>query len=319
MNLSATTTKTFSLLSIGQRGVGKTVFLAGSYTELHPDTPSNNPQQLWFDCQDNEVQANLEKITNYVARTGQYPPPTIKITNFNFSLKRQSVLGAKTVCDFRWWDVPGESCNIHNPEFQEMILGSNGCCVFINVHALIEDQDYSRLLEDIFNQVAAIASVVYKYNIQYAFALIFTKCDLLELNSGIKLQIEQSLQPLITYLDTVKATYQTFYSAIPIVSVKGVSSFKATGAANALLWLLSQLDNSSSPQDLASGLSENSPNKTLPLTSRKSILIIFLVSAGLVGAIASLLFVLNPFTPVPQPTPTTEQPANQTQKNNLAN
>lgn len=45
-------TKTFNLLSVGQRGVGKTVFLAGSYNELHPANTTKHPQQLWFDCQD---------------------------------------------------------------------------------------------------------------------------------------------------------------------------------------------------------------------------------------------------------------------------
>ena len=36
MNLqSKSHPSTYNLLSIGQRGVGKTVFLAGSYAELH--------------------------------------------------------------------------------------------------------------------------------------------------------------------------------------------------------------------------------------------------------------------------------------------
>jgi hypothetical protein len=314
--LPATTPKTFSLLSIGQRGVGKTVFLAGSYSELHPDNCSDNSQELWFDCQDSDVQANLEKIKNHVARTSSYPPPTIKITNFNFSLKRQSRWGAKTVCHFRWWDIPGESCNIRNPDFQEMILASNSCCVFINAHALIQDQDYPGVIEDIYNQVAAIASIVYQYNLKYAFALILTQCDLIELNPVNLQQIEQNLQPLITYLDLVKATHQIFYSAIPIVSVEGVSRLQAKGAATPLLWLLSQLNDSaiSSPPDVTSGLSEKLIiGQRLPPKTRRSIVIMSLVSVGLLGAIASLFFAFNLFTPFPQPMPTTEQTPNSTQ------
>ena len=51
---------TFNLLSLGERGVGKTVFLVGSYAELNsvsaPDlttpTAANVPQQsLWFESQ----------------------------------------------------------------------------------------------------------------------------------------------------------------------------------------------------------------------------------------------------------------------------
>ncbi|AFY46934.1 hypothetical protein Nos7524_1040 [Nostoc sp. PCC 7524] len=324
MNLLPTTTpKTFSLLSIGQRGVGKTVFLAGSYAELNSDSNSDNTQQLWFDCQDSDVQANLEKIKNHVARTGSYPPPTIKITNFNFSLKRQTLSSSETVCHFRWWDIPGEFCNIHNPEFQDMIFNSNGCCVFINAYALINDQDYPRVIEDIYNQVAAIASVSYKYNLQYSFALILTKCDLLELNPATRLQIEQKLQPLTAYLDTVKTTQQIFYSAIPIVSLEGVSRLRAKGAANPLLWLLSQINNSqnsSAPASLASQSSQNLPHSQgFPLTTHRSILIMYLVSVSLLGAIASLFFAFNIFKPVPQQTPTTEQTLNFTAENDVAN
>ncbi|MBD2346725.1 hypothetical protein [Anabaena subtropica] len=318
-SLPATTPKTFSLLSIGQRGVGKTVFLAGSYTELHPDSQSDDPQQLWFDCQDNEVQGNLAKIQNHVARTGLYPPPTIKITNFNFSLKRRIPSGVETVCDFRWWDIPGESCNIHNPDFQDMIFTSNGCCVFINAYGLIKDQEYPRVIEDIYNQVAAIASVVVKYNIQYAFAIILTKCDLLELNPDILLQIDQNLQPLTTYLNSVEATYQKFYSAIPIVSLDGVPRLKAQGAANPLLWLLTQLnqtDNIPSPKDSVSELTHRSSiDQLLPLKSRKYILVMYLVSIIVLGAIASLLFATNIFTS----SPTTNQSPNPTPQNEVAN
>ena len=49
-------TKKFNLLSIGHRGVGKTVFIAGSYAELHSDIQIGQPQQLWFDCQDTQEQ-----------------------------------------------------------------------------------------------------------------------------------------------------------------------------------------------------------------------------------------------------------------------
>lgn len=42
-------TKTFNLLSIGQRGVGKTVFLIGSYEELRANRLTEQPQKLWFD------------------------------------------------------------------------------------------------------------------------------------------------------------------------------------------------------------------------------------------------------------------------------
>lgn len=321
--LPASTPKTFSLLSIGQRGVGKTVFLAGSYAELHPDNHPENSQQAWFDCQDSEVQANLEKMKNHVARTGLYPPPTIKITNFNFSLKRKSGSGTKTVCHFNWSDIPGEFCNLRNPAFQDMILSANGCCVFINAHALINDPDYPQLLEDVYNQVAAIASVIHKYNMKYTFALILTQCDLIEFNSNTQKQIADNLEPLTTYLDSVEVTHQTFYSAIPIVSQEGIFRLQPTGAASPLLWILSKLNdahNVSWGQQLVERLTQTlSLKEKLSFKTRRSILIMSLVSVSLVGAIASLFLAANLFRFLPIQMPKTEQPVNPIQQNNMTN
>lgn len=303
--------KTFNLLSIGQRGVGKTVFLAGSYAELQPDRSSSSTQPVWFECQDIDVQENLEKIISHVQRTGLYPPATIKVTNFNFNLKRQSVWGVKTLCDFRWWDIPGEICNIRNPEFQEMVLASHGCCVFISADSLVHDQSYSEVLEDIFNQVVAIASLVSQHGLKYSFAIILTKCDLLEAGAVTQLKIEQNLQPLITRLDAVKANYQRFYSAIPIVSMEGSSTLRARGAASPLLWLLSELNKHHqfyAQHDLANGLTQNlSVGQLLPVHLRKYILFVSLLSVGILGTIALLLFSAN-FSTVPPQQDTASQP-----------
>ena len=239
--LTGTATKTFNLLSIGQRGVGKTVFLAGSYAELHTDSQTQRPEQLWFDCFDSDVQENIGRIFSYVVQTNQYPPPTMKVTNFNFSLKRQSKWGAQTLCQFRWWDIPGEICNMYNDEFRSMVSSSHGCCVFIDAYALVHNQGYLQALEEVVEQVMAIASLVSLNNLKYAFAVILTKCDLLEPGSHSQQQLDQGLQPLTTRLDAVKANYQTFYSFIPIVPIKGASTLKAKGAAAPLLWLVWEL------------------------------------------------------------------------------
>ena len=139
-NLSQT--KTFNLLSIGQRGVGKTVFLVGSYAELQAKHLTSHPQKLWFDCQNNQVQENLEKILDYIVQNNQYPPPTMKIVNFSFNLKRQSLWGEQTLCNFTWNDIPGEICDIHNLEFRNMVFNSHGCCVFIDAYALKHKPTY---------------------------------------------------------------------------------------------------------------------------------------------------------------------------------
>ncbi|NJQ98937.1 MAG: hypothetical protein HC784_18135 [Hydrococcus sp. CSU_1_8] len=128
--LSETDLPVFNLLSIGQRGVGKTVFLAGSYVELQGSRTKNSDRALWLECQDSQGKENLEAVLDYIARTGDYPPPTMKITDFNFSLNAHSRQGEKKLCAFRWWDVPGESCNFRDPDFQKMVLNSHSCCVF---------------------------------------------------------------------------------------------------------------------------------------------------------------------------------------------
>lgn len=348
--LPGTTPKTFSLLSIGQRGVGKTVFLAGSYAELHSNTQPDNTQRLWFDCQDNQVKENIERLLNYVGRTGQYPPPTMKITDFDFSVKyHNSRWGEQTLCNFRWWDIPGESCNFDNSEFREMVFASNGCCVFIDGNALIHKPEYRQELDNVIQQVKPITTLVYLNNLKYAFAIILTKCDLLEFDSLTQQQLQEGLKPFTTGLDSVKANYQIFYLNIPIVTTEGVSILKAKGAAEPLLWLVNELSiahnlgSTNNLQGLVTNLIPSSsqagsnrvegalesltkptveaPTKkksglNIALSSRKYILILALAITGVLGAIG--LFSLNDNNRQdnlqPGSPPATEQPQSSTRQ-----
>lgn len=239
--LSGNSIKSFKLLSIGQRGVGKTVFLAGSYTEIHSQLPTQAKQQLWFDCQDSLEQEKIEEIINYIIHTGNYPPPTMKITNFGFSLKSHSSSGTQTVANFLWWDLPGEICESCNSDFRKMVIASHGCCVLIDAYALINDSTYIQAFEQIVEQVMAIASLVYLNELKYPFALVLTKCDLLASSPLNRQQLEKKLQPLTTRLERLGISYQTFYSFIPIVRQEGVSTLRAEGAAAPLLWLVWEL------------------------------------------------------------------------------
>lgn len=295
--------KIFNLLSIGQRGVGKTVFLAGSYAELHSQHPPDN-QQLWFDSQDSQVQENLENILSYIARTGQYPPPTMKVTDFSFSLKRRWLGRRETLCHFRWHDIPGEICDTHNLEFRKLVLTSHGCCVFINADALVHDAAYPKVMEDVITQAAAIASLVSLNNLKYAFALVFTQCDQLEPSAIGLLQLEQNLQPLLTRLNVSKANYRRFYCAIPIVRTAGSATLKPVGTAAPLLWLtmeLRKLYRLQSSATLAKGSMQSLsplagpsavnklPGLNLPLTTR-SYVWLGLAGIGLLGMIAAAFF-----------------------------
>jgi len=78
---------------------------------------------------------------------------------------------------------------------------------------------------------------VYINSLRFPFALILTKCDLLELHL-LSQHDFQRLQTLTTRLDNVKANYQTFYSNIPIVSIEDASILKAKVQLPQLVWLV---------------------------------------------------------------------------------
>lgn len=306
--------KTFNLLSIGQRGVGKTVFLAGSYNELHPARTTKHQHQLWFDCQDSTEREKFEKINSYVAQNRQYPPSTLKITTFNFSLKRHHLWAEKTLCHFRWWDIPGEYCTIHNSDFQKLVLSSHACCVFINADALLSTPAYRKTLEEMMKQVVTIASVVEQHGLNYPLALIFTKCDLLNAAAYDLLEIEQKVQPLLTRLTAVKAHYKRFYSAIPIVSHAGRTALEAKGAAASILWLgaeLRKLHHQQPQFDLGTELTQRFTNtleeetaveelfnlNSLTATSNNIFISLVVLVIGFFGIGVFVWFTLRPLTP----------------------
>ncbi len=291
--------KIYSLLSIGQRGVGKTVFLAGSYAELHPNNQNNNPQQLWFDCQDSDTQKTLENVLSYVARSGEYPPATMKLTNFELSLKQNTQGKTETLCHLRWWDTPGESCKLYNPAFQLMVLQSDGCCVFIDAHALVSNPNTDGL-EDILQPVKSIAELVYQNGLKHPFALILTKFDLLASEPQIVQLLDERLQPLTSFLDEMKVNYKKFYSEIPIVSSpEGNSTIKPTQASVPVLWLVSEFTKANAPgstesisssENLASSTTQKTPAINLSPVTKKYILLLTLVLViGSVGAFITFL------------------------------
>ena len=218
----------FNLLSIGQQGVGKTVFLASSYSELN----NSRHQGVEVACQDRSQQY-LEDILNDIQR-GQYPPPTQTSTQFHFRLKQTGSL--QTLCQLRWWDFPGQSSQISNPDFQQAILSSHGCCVLINAEALMHKPTYLQSLEEIVQQVLTIGFLANQHGLDYPFALSVTQCDRLEPDQ--EPLIEQKLGPFVSRLDAV-IRYKTFFCAVPLVQ-----GSRHHSAAMPVLWLLSQLTQS---------------------------------------------------------------------------
>ncbi len=269
---SKTKTQTFNLLSIGHRGVGKTVFMVGSYAEQKSKSESKE-SSIWFDCLDAQVQNNLNTLLDYIAQTGQYPPATMKITNFSFVAKEQRLWGEKELCQFRWWDIPGEICNNDNPNFQKMLMQSHGCCVFIDTYTLFNNTAYTQTLKGIIKQVEIIASLARQSGLDYMFAIILTKCDLLTEDPHKLLKIEENIRPLMARLDANRITYQRFYSTIPIVTNGKLSVLQAKGASAPLLWLAKELSNihrHKQPKTLASGFNQIIDNTAKPLRQARN-------------------------------------------------
>jgi tetratricopeptide (TPR) repeat protein len=260
--------KTFTLISLGYRGVGKTVFLASNCAEiLRSGQRKSNAQKLWFECPEKEQQDNIEKLVDYIVRTGKYPPPTFKVSDFNFSLKGKGLKGDKTLANFSWLDIPGEWCDLQNSEFQSVLLQSHGCCVFIDAYALLHTPSYTDILSKMITQLEAIGSLVTQHNLKYPIALICTKCDLIDSGPIGILLLEEKLMPLTQRLDSVKAYYRRFYSAIPLVNQVNGGILKVKDATAPLLWLISELrklHGSDIQLNLGSGLDKILPSLTNP-------------------------------------------------------
>ena len=302
----------YNLLSLGERGVGKTVFLVGSYAELNsvsdidPDLELNLSPSLWFECQYNPEKELLESILNYVSQTGHYPPPTLKITDFHFAFKQRKRWGVKNLCYFRWWDIPGEYCNFENPYYQTMVVNSHSCCVFINADRLVHDASYVQSLETITKQVVSLARLIDRTAIPYAFALIFTQCDQLPPGAIGQLQVEEKIQGLVTALESVSAKYQRFYTGIPIVEREGVFKLQSNGVSSAFLWLVAELYKKKSfgfDKSLEASLQDKTDSQNLlPTFSPK-----LLWGLGGIAALIIILglgwnFFLKPQTSTPTPT-----------------
>lgn len=244
----------YNFLSIGQRGVGKTVFLTACYLECHQDQAQQ--RLLWFDCEDKQVRQIIDDILIYVSKTGNYPPATLKITNFEFNLKQRNQQGSKTIGKVKWLDTPGEICNIHNISFTTMIANADGCCLFLDVPNLVESADCASALNQLLQPLETVIEFMNDKNLDLPLALILNKCDRLADHPLHWQRLKKALSPLITKLQKLETNYQFFYSEIPIVVVDGVSKLQLTRVGTPIYWLFSEIHRSRSP--LSSDQSEKS-------------------------------------------------------------
>lgn len=302
----------FNILTIGKRGVGKTVFLMGCYVESKSQLKLD--KGFYLDFQVNQA-AIIENILSFVARKEEYPPATLRNTHFNFSLKRQTLWAEETLCNFRWTDMPGELCDLHSSkDFHQLLLHSHACCVFLDIPSLSENNRSQ--FEQTIDQAMAIASVVESSGLRYPIAIVLTKGDLAQLGPISQVKIELGLQQFLARLDSTKALYERFYSAVPICnSSNGEAYLKPEGTIAPFLWLASELRKIHSsrlqPVDLVSSLSENHPRTANIASIVKDLEPQPLVTQPLFSLIISLISVVGigiaAFLILSQPTTVSQQ------------
>ncbi|MGK7945887.1 MAG: hypothetical protein AB4058_15600 [Microcystaceae cyanobacterium] len=229
-------TRHYNFLSIGERGVGKTVFFVGQYGHSTQSISSEN-SSLRFDCNDAETQETIQKIQEYVARTAKYPPATMKMTNFDFLVREKTNLDAPPLCEVCWWDTPGESCQIYNPAFLNMMLSVDGSCLFLDAQQLVRYAYNTEKLQEQLQPVRTFVDLLTHNSFYYPIALILTKCDLIN-NENDEKALQDSLKDLREYWDELKVNYRLFYSKIPVVKQDGRPVLQARGKENALTWLV---------------------------------------------------------------------------------
>lgn len=229
--------KIYTVLSIGQRGAGKTVFLAASYQTFKNQATSGNPANIVFRSQEEESEEDIEKILNYVARTGQYPPATLKISNFDFSLEKKSGDRSDKVATIRWWDIPGESCQIYNLAFVNMALQANACLLFLEAASLLNDSDKHNNYLRIFQ---TLIEIINHNKTRFNLGIIISKCDLVVSDQKSWQNLQLKVKELEQKLREQKVNHRFFYSTVLIDSQQG--TLQANQALDSLSWLLSQID-----------------------------------------------------------------------------
>ena len=236
----------YNFLNIGERGVGKTVFFSACYLECHQD--KEQQRLIWFDCENKEVRQTIDEILLYVAKTGKYPPATLKITNFECALKQRHQRGSKTIGRVQWWDTPGEICNINNASFTTILGNTDGFCLFLDAPSLVKMSDSITALTQFLRPLQEVIELISHQTLDLPLALILTKCDYLPEHPLYWQRLKKALQPLTMKLGELGVNYQIFYSEIPIAIADGVSTLQLNRVGTPIYWLFSEIHKSRSAE-----------------------------------------------------------------------
>lgn len=286
--------------------MGKTVFLAACYLECHQDREQR--RWLWLDSKNTGVCHIVDQLLLYVAKTGAYPPATLKITSFDFLLRQRRQWGLKTLAQINWWDVPGEICNSHNSQFIKLLEQAQGGCLFVEASLLIHQADNPRALARILEPLATVAEMVAAGGRPLPLALVITKCDLLSPQALSWQRLQRALAPLLEKLQYWQQPHQVFYSEIPIVEQDGIPRLFLNRVSTPLYWLVQNLLAEPEDKDFfdsqvnTSEPSTEGSRRGRPVRGQRRVLLILLfLTAGLgISLYALMEWGSLPRSPLPQ-------------------
>ncbi|MFN5513486.1 MAG: hypothetical protein ACK5CA_01695 [Cyanobacteriota bacterium] len=269
----------YSILNVGRRGAGKTVFLTASYLEYRQYRQER--RWLWLECGDPRARQNIDDLVLYVARTGEYPPATLKATRFDLLLQQRRQQGVETVAQIRWWDAPGEICDPRRPEFLELLRQTQGCCLFLEAPLLVQQADNPHYLAKLLEPLENLGESVEAENLALPVALILTQCDRLPPQPLVWQRLQRALLPLRQQLTNARFPHQTFYSEAPILEQDGIPRLCLNRAGAPLYWLMEQMG--LSPEERLHPPPEEEPDSPRLPPFPRQLLLPLLIALGAAG------------------------------------
>ena len=238
----------YRFLSIGQRGVGKTVFLTACYLDCHRD--QKQQRELWLEDSNIQVRKLLDNVLVYIAKNRVYPPATLKITPLDLVLQQRCQWGQEVLGWVQWWDIPGELCHLHQPEFADLLQQADGVCLFLEAAPIVQNADNLNALNQQFQPLLSILeSLVYQQR-PLPLAIILTKCDQLAAHPLVWQRLQKGLHFFDIKLATSSLPYKVFYSEIPIVEKDGIFQLQLKRVSTPIFWLYSKIYQQRQPENL---------------------------------------------------------------------
>jgi hypothetical protein len=224
---------------IGHPGVGKTVFSLAAYTRAREVLRTLGRNSLGLSCADPTTKEFVESSTYLMRRSGRYPDASTCPASLCFQLynlhSNASFWGEKTIhlCNFICQDLPvGQG---------DLMLSATGSFIFVDAPALLHVPTYQNRFFTILQTLQEFTDLLQES--KHSFAIVLTKCDLLDLTTECRRGLRNALSPLTSMLERSAQPHRTFYSSLSLGAVPNTEShFLLIGdSGSALLWLLDQI------------------------------------------------------------------------------